>query len=501
MKNNVIVMSEAGKPIYSRHGSEEAIARQCGLFQAIRTAINGNTAIDLGEIHSLHSGKLCIVFMTIQSITLVSISRIDEEGLVETETFARLQLEYIFAQLIFTLTEQIQTIFISNPGFDLRTMLTSSDGLIQGILDESGPDGNAGQFLVAGVQSLFPVSHNLRDQASRTLQSIGNKTENTFFALLVVGNKLLSLVQPGFRPHQLRVSDLHLLLNFIAKQPGLFSSELWIPMCLPRFNSSGFLYAYTNCLDVKSKLTLILISPLNTTEQFQLFRTAASRIRDGLGLPTHSDSVLTIVSSSNNEESPDSKNKHDVEWTRTESFDMDEEYVNVLSDADVVSRRQGVVECALLTEIMKTDELSSLETISKEYIMGEPLIHFLFRKDIPVKNSSKQSSHGKGRLTQCICPPIPVQFVETASRRRIWTNYQKLSLRLRLGSASVESSMDAFDMITQDEKANEDATFPGIAKDCPAIGLLESPPNVHGVTYSVEGSEVFLGMNGRDFEL
>jgi hypothetical protein len=61
--------------------------------------------------------------------------------------------------------------------------------------------------------------------------------------------------------------------------------------------------------------------------------------------------------------------------------------------------------------------------------------------------------------------------------------------------------MDAFDMIMQDEIANGHGSFPGIAKNCPAIGLLESPPNVHGVSYIVEGSEIFLGMNGRDFEL
>jgi hypothetical protein len=134
MKNNVIVMSEAGKPIFSKIGSEEEIARQCGLFQAIRTAVNGNKTLNLGEIQSLHSGKLCIVFMTVGSITLVSISDIEGNGVVETEAFARLQLEYIFAQLIFTLTEQVQNIFIHNPGFDLRTMLTFSDNLMHRML-------------------------------------------------------------------------------------------------------------------------------------------------------------------------------------------------------------------------------------------------------------------------------------------------------------------------------------------------------------------------------
>ena len=33
------------------------------------------------------------------------------------------------------------------------------------------------------------------------------------------------------------------------------------------------------------------------------------------------------------------------------------------------------------------------------------------------------------------------------------------------------------------------------------MGLYESPPNVHGVTYVIDQSEIFLAMNGRDFEL
>lgn len=265
-------------------------------------------------------------------------------------------------------------------------------------------------------------------------------------------------------------------------------------MCLPRFNSSGFLYTYTHCLDVTSKLTLILISPHNTTEQFQLFRTASSRIRDELGLPIHSDSVLTILSSKNGEEAPeDRKNENDIEWKRTGSCTMEEEYVNVPRDIDS--------SCALLKEVRQSHELSSFENIAKEYFEGEPLTHFLFRVDVPVKNSSRQSYNGKGHLTQCISPPIPFPFLSTSSRRRLWSYYQKLSLRLRMGSATMESSMDAFDMIMQDESASSNRSFPGIAKHCPAMGLLESPPNTHGVTYIVEGSEIFLAMNGRDFEL
>jgi len=509
--HNVIIMSEAGKPIFARHGSDQEIARQCGLLQAIRTATQGNASLDLGEIQCIESDNLCIVFMTVGSITLVSISKATPEGILETEAFSRLQLEYLYAQLIFNLTDRVQTIFRNNPGYDLRSMMNSGDNVLHGLLEETGPDGNAGPFLVGGVQSVFPISHKLRKKTSQVLQSIGSKTENLAFALLVMGDKIVSLVQSSFRPHQLRVSDLHLILKFVSKQPGLCNSELWIPMCLPRFNSGGFLYAYTHCLDVESRLCLILISSHSTTEQFQLLRSASAQIRENLGFPSTTDSVLTINTnpSTPSKDEGAAASRNDVEWTRDESFDIDDDYVTVSSDM-LGDRRGGHIgnpgfHTALLQEIQASLELSTFEHVTQQYLDDEDtnlVLHFLFRVDIVVKSTSRHSTGGgKGYLTQCISPsPISQPFTETAARRRLWTYYQKLSLRLRLGSATPESCHDAFDMISQDDHSDS-ATFPGIAKDCPVMGLLESPPNVHGVTYIADEAEIFLAMNGRDFEL
>ena len=40
------------------------------------------------------------------------------------------------------------------------------------------------------------------------------------------------------------VPDLHILLNTVTAPAVANSPASWIPICLPRFNSSGFLYAY-----------------------------------------------------------------------------------------------------------------------------------------------------------------------------------------------------------------------------------------------------------------
>merc|ERR1719232_2473753 len=98
---------------------------------------------------------------------------------------------------------------------------------------------------------------------------------------------------------QLHTSDLHLILTFVGRQPGLLTNELWFPLCLPRFNSSGFLYAYTSCLDpMGTGLSIVLISPDNTTNQFESFRSAANTIRKNLGLRSIKTKVLRVFDSS-----------------------------------------------------------------------------------------------------------------------------------------------------------------------------------------------------------
>ena len=272
-------------------------------------------------------------------------------------------------------------------------------------------------------------------------------------------------------------------------------------MCLPRFNSSGFLHTYTNCLCPSTKLVLVLIGSMNTTEQFQLFRTAATKLREELGMPEESSSVLRITTSHANSDGKSADG--DIEWHRSlaENSTEDEEYVDIASDGEHIIRLD-TRECPLLEELRRSNDTKTIQDILEECVGDGSVIHFLFRVDVQVRGSSKQSANHKGTLSQCISPDVPFPFVNDAAKRRLWSCYHKLAVRLRLGSASVESTMDAFDMISRDETEAKDRLFPGIAKYCPAIGLLEAPPNnSHGVTYILDGNETFLAMNGRDFEL
>lgn len=509
---NVIVMSEAGKPIYARFGTEEELARICGLIQAIRMSLV-DPSLELGDIQSLQSGSLKLVFMTVQSITLLAVSRLGRHGEVETELAMRLQLEYVYGALLLTMTEQVQSVFLQNPNFDLRESLGATESIITEILDEASPtNGNCGSFLTGGIESVFPITPELRDNASQVLLEAGEQTDNTVFAMLVTGKKLLTVIQPKHGPHQLSSFDLHLLINFVNQRPGLLTSELWFPVCLPRFNSSGFLYVYSNCLDSNTKLTLVLVSQANSTDQFQLFRTAAFAIRKNLGLPAVVGSVLRILDPSNM--GAELASRDDVAWRRSLDFDQvnsEEDYVDASLDGggmipyvfgdSVHSNSKDAAQsgsCPLLKELEDTLEPGLMKSTLERYCATAQAMHFVFRLDALVQTSNQPQA---GKMTQCLCSPLGFPFVDNASRRRVFALYQKLQLRLRLGSATCESSMDAFDLIASVQAASDEEHMKGTGRYCPASCLAESSPSVQGVTYVIDGQELFLAMNGREFEL
>eukprot|EP00585_Thalassiosira_rotula_P023423 CAMPEP_0196253984 /NCGR_PEP_ID=MMETSP0913-20130531/52888_1 /TAXON_ID=49265 /ORGANISM="Thalassiosira rotula, Strain GSO102" /LENGTH=103 /DNA_ID=CAMNT_0041541123 /DNA_START=11 /DNA_END=322 /DNA_ORIENTATION=+ len=62
--------------------------------------------------------------------------------------------------------------------------------------------------------------------------------------------------------------------------------------------------------------------------------------------------------------------------------------------------------------------------------------------------------------------------------------------------------MDALDMITDTQQNGHYNNDSRSSRDSPMQCLLESPPNVHSVTYLQEDNEyLFVGLNGKFFEL
>lgn len=67
--------------------------------------------------------------------------------------------------------------------------------------------------------------------------------------LVIAAGRVVTLIRP--KKHSVHPGDLHLLLNTIFASPSLVApgSESWIPICLPRFNATGFLHALVSFIN------------------------------------------------------------------------------------------------------------------------------------------------------------------------------------------------------------------------------------------------------------
>lgn len=541
---SIIALSDAGKPIFAFHnknddsiGNDETLTSTCGLLQALLTSIRYSALEE--EICCLESDSMIMVFMTVGAITLVAISTVPTNTgePFDTESYLRLQLEYVYMLIVFHFTDRIQTMFQQNASFDLHSLLVGNgDAMLRSVLTRglSWGDGSdfaetsfsPAPFLTAGVPIFGPIPHSIRERASVVLQQVGDDTVQMFASLLIVGGKMLTMVQSPYLPHQLKSSDVYMVLHFVCRQQ-LASGELWVPLCLPRFNSTGFMHCYINCLDVGSKLTVVFMSQDSSTDQFQRFRTAASRIRRCLGVPAVERDILEILAGGT--AATDcltaggrATNDNDISWRRSApssseiGLEDDYEMIPYFDEATGVPIEGPWSHTGFFPELVASVASSGNESPFADLLDDglSTVLHFCFRVDVPIVPVEQKQSFGiriqrndnrrpkqHGRLIQCLAPALT--HFDNAAKRQTLKVFQRLHLRLRLGSASFNPLHDAYRTVEEQTRGGNTNTthVPTCENSCPSLCLSECAPKIEGFAYLSQGNLTYLGMNGHGFEL
>lgn len=247
-RRHVFVLSEAGKPIYSRHGNEEALSSTMGVMMALVSFVqSGNNSI-----RSIHSENQKVVFLQQGPLVLVSVSRSPQ-----SDEQLRRELQYVYYQIISMLTQaSVARIFEKKKNYDLRRLLAGSEKILDSLLDLLDTDPG---FLLGAVRCLALPS-TLRDSLSSLLTKA--ITTNLVFSILVANHQLVTVVQERAVIEDCRLdpTDLHLLLNLIGASSAFQAGEIWTPICLPRFNPDGYFYAYISYLDPQCTVCLVLLS-------------------------------------------------------------------------------------------------------------------------------------------------------------------------------------------------------------------------------------------------
>eukprot|EP00256_Glycine_max_P054656 XP_014621541.1 vacuolar fusion protein MON1 homolog isoform X1 [Glycine max] len=242
-KKHFFVLSNSGKPIYSRYGDEHKLAGFSATLQAIISFVeNGGDHVKL-----VRAGKHQVVFLVKGPIYLVCISCTEEpyESL-------RGQLELIYGQMIVILTKSVNRCFEKNPKFDMTPLLGGTDIVFSSLIHSFS--WNPATFLHA--YTCLPLAYATRQAAGAILQDVADS--GVLFAILMCRHKVISLV--GAQKASLHPDDMLLLANFVMSSESFRTSEAFSPVCLPRYNGLAFLYAYIHFFDDDTYLMLLTTS-------------------------------------------------------------------------------------------------------------------------------------------------------------------------------------------------------------------------------------------------
>lgn len=230
-----MILSTAGKPIYSRHGDDQLISNSIGVIQTILSIFIN----DKDSLKSFTAGDTRFVVVTKGYLFLVAISRLGE-----TDAQLQAQLDALYMQILSTLTlPKMERLFLNRPSTDLRRPLEGTETLLSALAD--GFTRGSPSTLLSALESL-KLRKTTRDTINKTFGKC--KSPNLLYGLIVAGRRLVSVIRP--RKHSLHPGDLQLIFNMLFEAAGVRAGggENWIPLCLPGFNNTGYLYMYVNFL-------------------------------------------------------------------------------------------------------------------------------------------------------------------------------------------------------------------------------------------------------------
>eukprot|EP00043_Microstomoeca_roanoka_P015164 m.151403 g.151403 ORF g.151403 m.151403 type:complete len:518 (+) comp16199_c4_seq2:3057-4610(+) len=267
-EKHIIILSDAGKPIYTRHGTEDMIVTRTGVIQALISFVEENFCTPSGkygtaefgsrrptsqqerdELKWFKSGQFQYVFLVRKHIYLVLITKTDEPV-----RHLELQLKHVYNQLLsITTLSHIERAFQRWSNYDLRRHLAGMEKFTEHLIERLETDYS---FFLNAFRCTA-LDQVLRDKVGAVLQT--HKRQEVVFALVIANGRIVTIMRP--KRFHLHSQDILLMLN-VAQTPtrSFDAGETWMPLCLPNFNSSGFMHAHVTYLDDENHIYLLLLS-------------------------------------------------------------------------------------------------------------------------------------------------------------------------------------------------------------------------------------------------
>jgi vacuolar fusion protein MON1 len=227
------ILSDAGKPIFSRYGEEDVRLVPLMGVASLLMARTGD------KMRCIVAGRYRLVFLCRSPVYLFAVSRTGE-----SVAHLRQQLHHLYAQMLFVVTARGFAVLRKNASYDMRGVL---QGIRQPLLSLIHTANSTSSLLLEAVPTI-PLLPEVRATANAILRA--EKCPELAYAVLLSGFQLVTLVQLKNNP--MDPADLLVLMNFVNTNRSLRDNETWLPICLPRLNENGFLNSYISFLGCES---------------------------------------------------------------------------------------------------------------------------------------------------------------------------------------------------------------------------------------------------------
>ena len=286
-KRHYLIMTDGGKPVYSRYGDE---VENNSIFATISAMITKFTIFNSSdtnkeELNVITNKKNKIVFMKKGQLIFIALSKKANDSV----SLLHSQLEMIYNQLMSILTIKFYEKLEDNPS-KVLTAMGGTENLFEQIIQYSS---NSFVSIFNSYQIMnFQNFGEGREKINKILEE--NKG-SSLYCILMTPYEIISFVHSN--QITVQASDLILIQNLILCTEMLRTQESYVPICLPGVSDQGFLQLYSHFSEENIGIIFITenIDPMCFMEFQKKYEEIYARILEG-----YSEKIIQCMRKNNN---------------------------------------------------------------------------------------------------------------------------------------------------------------------------------------------------------
>ncbi|KAL7718816.1 Sand family protein [Entamoeba marina] len=283
------VYTMAGKPVFSRYGSDIELSTFTATLLAITSVVNDNK----DDLRYVRSNNHLYVFLSKGPLQLCCISTTNEPPSLLIK-----QMEFLYSTICGIIPlPSIQNIFDQSFGADFRTVIGGTFNQMKSSISH----GNTSAGLLWDAYDISPMSSSTRNFYIETIQTIVSKCnvdlykENNdciLFSAILDNSKIIAL---GKRNNVvLSPMDSQVLIAFVRSITSRQTIS-WMPLCLSDFNEKSQLHVFVKFISNTTSIVLVSTQPTSLRHLTKCYKSLKHAFKDSkyyaqLSQPTRSES-------------------------------------------------------------------------------------------------------------------------------------------------------------------------------------------------------------------